>query len=132
MLFGNNYINFHNFGVAGTPVVVTGKFERRFRESDLRFNITNIRLLEDVRGKLINSIIIKLDTSTANDTIASMLADYVAADGDGSPRGSLNIRIFDLELRRAVTMTSKKQITINRSLVDMLNEENIEFKINSH
>ncbi len=132
MLFGNNYINFHNFGVAGTPVVVTGKFERRFRESDLRFNITNIRLLEDVRGKLINSIIIKLDTSTANDTIASMLADYVAADGDGSPRGSLNIRIFDPELRRAVTMTSKKQITINRSLVDMLNEENIEFKINSH
>ena len=30
MLFDENYINFHNYGVPGTPILISGRYERRY------------------------------------------------------------------------------------------------------
>jgi len=128
MLFGQTFINFHMFGVPGTPILIHGKFERRFANSDLRFNIGNIELLEKIKGTLVHSVTIKLDRSALTDTTLSLLSQHIKTGGDNM--GKLVLRVYDPEINRSLKLSSGLQIPITRSLVDMLESENIEFSIN--
>ena len=51
MLFGQTYIDFHNYGVPGTPILISGQFQRRFANSDIRFNIKTMQLLPGYEGQ---------------------------------------------------------------------------------
>ena len=79
MLFGQTYIDFHRYGVPGTPVLITGAWQRRYQGQDLRFNIKNIRLLNDVRGQLVHNITIDLRPENVNAVIKDLLKDSVEA-----------------------------------------------------
>ncbi|MDE6324701.1 MAG: DNA polymerase III subunit alpha, partial [Duncaniella sp.] len=127
-LFGQTYIDFHNYGIAGTPVLVTGQYQRRFANSDLRFNITNIRLLSDVKGKLIRSITIDLPKDKILRHIHDLIVEQVnSATAD---RGELAFRVFDPSINRSLKLSSGVRIPITRALVDALTEEEIQFYIN--
>ncbi|MDE5750694.1 MAG: DNA polymerase III subunit alpha, partial [Duncaniella sp.] len=52
-MFGQTFINFHNYGVPGTAILISGVYRRRFRDSPVEFEITNVRLLADVKGNLV-------------------------------------------------------------------------------
>jgi len=126
-LFGQQFFDFGRYGVPGTPILVRGKYQRRFKNSDLRFDIVDIRPLESVHGQLIKGITLRLNADTANATMASLLAENITSDGPDC--GALSIRIFDPKINRALTLTSKKRILINRRLIDMLNDMEIDFAI---
>ncbi|MDE7028330.1 MAG: DNA polymerase III subunit alpha, partial [Duncaniella freteri] len=87
MLFGQTYIDFHNYGIPGTPILIAGQYQRRFANSDLRFNIMNIQLLETVKGKLVKNITIELDVSKMNKFLMTLIDEKVK--GDGNPEGEL-------------------------------------------
>ena len=72
MLFGEDYINFHNFGVVGTPILITGQYGRRFKSSDLKFKIGNIRLLQTLKGTLIRGIVINIDAEDISECSMSI------------------------------------------------------------
>ncbi|MBD5202993.1 MAG: DNA polymerase III subunit alpha [Bacteroidales bacterium] len=126
-LFGQQYIDFHKFGVKGTPVLVTGKYQRRYANSDLNFNITNIRLLEDVKGTLVHDITIDLPTDKLTRHLCDLLAGHLEP---GRPGGELSFRMFDPKINRSFTMQAGVRIPITRSLVDTLMQEDIAFAIN--
>ncbi len=128
-LFGQTYIDFHNYGIAGTPVLVTGQYQRRFANSDLRFNITNIRLLSDVKGKLIRSITIDLPKDKISRHIHDLIVEQVNS-GATVDRGELAFRVFDPSINRSLKLSSGVRIPITRALVDALVEEDIQFYIN--
>ncbi len=44
-LFGRQFSEFNGYGVPGSQILVVGKFQRRFANGDLRFNISRIGLL---------------------------------------------------------------------------------------
>ena len=50
-LFGQKYIDFSNYGKPGTPILVSGRFERRYN-GEISFEVLRIRLLNDVKGNL--------------------------------------------------------------------------------
>lgn len=128
MLFGQTYIDFHNYGVPGTPILITGQYQRRFANSDLRFNITNIRLLDDVKGKLVRNITIDLPTDKVSLHIKELLEEQL---NSATPQdGELAFRIFDPSINRSLHLSSSRRIPITRSLVDALKEEDVNFTIN--
>jgi len=128
MMFGQTYINFHIFGVPGTPILIQGKFERRFQNSDLRFNIYNIRLLSEVKGQLVSNVTIELSKENLTDATLSLLKNHIETGGE--TMGQLYLRVYDPELNRSLRFASSVRIPLNRALVDMLDDENINFELN--
>ncbi len=127
MMFGQDYINFHNFGVAGTPVIISGIYGKRFQSGELRFQIKNIQLLSNLKGKLIRGITINLDSHEITDAVYGLLAEHMSSTKDDL--GSLAFRIKDSETGRTLLLDSPMRIPINKDLVEKLDDMNIEFKI---
>lgn len=128
MMFGQTYINFHNFGVPGTPVLITGKYERRFQNSDLRFNILSIRLLSQPHESPVKSITIDVTPDKLTSNFSEILNEYT--ESNSKNLGALAFNIFEPSLNRSIRMTSARQIPITRRLVDMLESEGINFRVN--
>jgi DNA polymerase III, alpha subunit len=127
MLFGNDYIKFHNFGVVGTPILISGTYGKRFQSSDLRFQIGNIRLLNDIKGSLIRGITLTLDARDVNDAIHGLLSEHISSSKENM--GSLAFRIKDSELGRTILLNSPIRIPINKDLMEKLEEMEIEFNV---
>lgn len=127
MLFGQQYIDFAKYGQPGTPILVTGKYQKRYKNSELKFNIINIRLLQDVKGQLINGITIKLRKDQINQTVHDILNEHIKSTTEG--RGALNFNIFDPEINRTVKLSSSIKIPLNRELVEKLDSMSIEYTI---
>ena len=128
MLFEENYIKFHNYGVPGTPILISGRYERRFANSDLRFNIHNITLLNNVKGQLVRSITIDLPSEKVTQHIKELIEDEIRSDANA--KGELSFRIFDPTINRSLHLSSTRRIPISRKLVETLTEEDISFSIN--
>ncbi len=127
MLFGQDFIKFANFGKIGTPIYVTGVYAKGYN-NELRFKINDIKLLSEIKGHLINSITITLDKTDINDGLINALLDH-SSDSTTS-RGTLNFKLFDNEANRAILMSSDVRIPLNRKLVTLLDDFNLEYKFN--
>lgn len=129
MLFGQTYIDFHKYGVAGTPILITGAWQRRFATQEPRFNIKNVMLLNEVKGSLIHSITIDLYPDRLNENMAKVLRDFT--ESPSATAGDLFVKVIDPELNRSLKLTSSLKVDIDRRLIKALEEEEIEFSINS-
>lgn len=128
MLFGKDFINFSPFGIPDTSIIIRGKYGRRFANSDLRFQITNISLLEDIKGKLVSGITLSLNADNINEAFHSMIKTFIASQDDGSPV-DLNFHIHDSSLNRTVKLSSNKKIPVSRKLLNSLEDMNIDFEV---
>ena len=130
MLFGQTFIDFHNYGVPGTPIIISGKYQRRFANSDLRFNILNVRLLDQVKGKLVRGITIDLPTDRISENVRQLLSDSLTQPGEGAETGGeLSFRIFDPQINRSIHLRSPRRIPITRALIESLQQEDVSFSI---
>ncbi len=125
MLFGQQYIDFSRYGHPGTPILVTGKYQKRYKSEELRFNITNIRLLQDVKGQLLSGITIKLNTQMVNENLMNVLDEHINSSTEN--RHSLTFIIYDPEINRSIKLASTKTIPLNRELTTKLESMDIEF-----
>ncbi len=127
MLFGKQFIDFGRYGVVGTPVLVTGRWAKKYNSDDLRFNVVNMRLLEEVKGSLVSGITIKIDTAANNDMLASLLQDSIKnTTKDGA---NLNFRIFDPGINRSVSLTSGYKIGVDRHLLQSLDDIEVAYDV---
>ena len=143
-LFGDNYYKFSQFGIPGTPVFVTCEYCRRFRTSDISFEVKNIQLLDHVKGKLIKAITIGISIDDATTQFQSLLADHLVdpakddrkkVDTENTPDGAsavrLNMRVYDPHLNRHVMLTSSRRIILSRKLIELLEEKELDYVIES-
>lgn len=127
-LFGQNFIEFHKFGVEGLPLVITGKFQTRRGQTAPEFSVTHIDMLDNVKAQMVNSITIDLDHEQVNKAFHDLLAEHINAYPEGR-RGSLSLRIFDPHVNRRIRFNAGVRIPINRPLTEMLQDMNMEFHI---
>lgn len=128
MLFGQDYIDYHNYGVAGTPVLIRGQFVKRFQSSDIKFKISSVRLLAELKGKVVEGISIHVDSDTLTDALHGVLAEH--ATSSTQELGSLNFVVRDTKSGRNVRLTSGLRIPVNKDLVEKLQNLDINFTIN--
>ena len=91
--------------------------------------ITNIRLLADVRGSLVRGITIDLPTDRITPHLRSLLADRMAEVNEPDKGGELAFRIFDPTINRSLHLSASRRIPVDRKLVEALAEEDITFSI---
>ncbi|MCM1309487.1 MAG: DNA polymerase III subunit alpha [Bacteroides sp.] len=126
-LFGQTYSQFNGYCTNGQFIRVIGKYQRRFREGELRFNIVSIARLDDLKNKVVKGIAIRVTTDRLNDTLVGLLKDH-SHNYKENP-GELHFTVYDPKLNRAVNLAAQRTIPINKDLVDMLDSENIDYKI---
>ncbi|MDE6309902.1 MAG: hypothetical protein K2L81_06895, partial [Muribaculaceae bacterium] len=126
-LFGNDYINFANYGKPGTPILVTGKFSRRFAKSEVQFNITSIALLESVRGKMLKGVVVNLPVDKINNQTLDLIDEHCKSSTQNC--GTLSFRVYDPKINRTVELPSNVFVPINRQLVTMLEDLDLSFNV---
>lgn len=127
MLFGQDYINFGNFGKPGTPLYITGKYTKNYR-NEMRFRLTGMKLLEDMKGHLVHSITIIMTKNDVTETFNELIKEHISSST--ADRGALYLRIHDPEANRSVTLASSLKIPINRNLLKVLDDMNLEYVFN--
>ena len=127
MLFGQDYIDYHNYGVAGTPILIRGTYCRRFQNSDVKFKITSIRLLQELKGNVVDGVIINVGTDSLTEALHGVLVEH--AKSTDQDLGALNFSVRDPQSGRHVKLTSSLRIPINKDLVERLENLEIDFTI---
>jgi DNA polymerase-3 subunit alpha len=128
-LFGENVFAFGRYGIPMTPVLVTCKWRRRFQNSELSFDVVNIRPLAELKGKLIKGITVNMTTENARTEVLDLIKDQINSSKDDL--GSLYLRIFDPEINRSIKLTAAKRIPINRNLINLLKDMDIDFSVDA-
>ena len=127
-LFGQDFIDYGKFGIAGTPVLIRGRYGRRFANSDIRFQITGMSLLEQSKGHLIDGITISVNAEMLNENLHGVLNDLIKSSLEN--RANLFFRIKDSELNRSLKLAAGVKIPINRHLINTLEDMELDFEIN--
>ncbi len=136
-LFGDDVFKLGQYCVPMTPVMVTCRFQRRFRDSDIELKPVNIQLLSNVKGHLIKGITLDVTPDAMNDALLSILKEQMEpkmrnASDDGAPQdsvGFLSFRVYDPAISRSVSLTSSLRIPINRHLLDSLRDLEIPYSV---
>ncbi len=128
MLFGRDFTDFHNFGVATTPIYIKGVYARRFQNNDLRFNIKSIHLLEEMKGKLIHGIRITVPLNSLNETLTGVLLEHINTSTDVH-KDSLTIRVIDPVTNRLISLDSQIKLPVNKELIEKLEDLEVEFAL---
>ncbi|MEG1916727.1 MAG: DNA polymerase III subunit alpha [Muribaculaceae bacterium] len=127
-LFGQNYVNYANYGEIGLPILVHGTYQKNKYNDRIDLNINKIELLDNVKGKLIHSITINLYDTEVSATIHTLLKDFMTDSTEN--RGELFFCLKDEEMKRSVKLKSRFKMPISRNLVNFLTEQEISFEIN--
>ena len=126
MLFGNKFVDYQKYGVPGFAIVVRGAYEKGFGDA-VRFNVKSIDLLENLKGKMLNNIVITLRDDELNHV--DFLKKNLGSDGDN--RCDLYFRMKDQVSGNYVMLRSKRLISVDKRLMEALREAEIEFKVNA-
>ncbi len=126
-LFGQDYIDYGKFGIKGTPIIIRGRYGRRFANSDIRFQIASITLLEQQKGKLVSGITLNLDTEQINENLHGVLNDIMKSSTDN--RTPLYLRIHDHDLNRSIRLSTAVKMPVTRHSLTTLEEMAIDFDI---
>ncbi|MCM1452442.1 MAG: DNA polymerase III subunit alpha [Clostridium sp.] len=126
-LFGKQLLQFGQFGVPGTAVMVLAQYQKRYNSEEISLNIKEISLLEDYKGRLVGGITVNARIDQVNDALKNILIDH--KNSSKKSLGSLNLRIFDPAINRTVNLRSSQLIPVNRDLVDILEKLEIDFSV---
>jgi DNA polymerase-3 subunit alpha len=128
MLFGNKFVDYKKFGELGFAIVVTGAYEKGYRDTDpVRFNVHSIDLLENLKGKMVKNLVITLQDKDLNNV--DFLKQYLGVKGDNCC--DLYFRMKDHESGNYVLLRSRKPIAVDKRLMDSLRETGVKFKVNA-
>ena len=126
MLFGNKFVDYQKYGVAGLAIVVRGAYERGYGDN-VRFNVRSIDLLENLKGTMVKNLVITLNDDDL--TLVDFLKPYINVKGDN--QCDLYFRLKDTLSGHYVMLRSKKRISVSKHLMDDLNEAGIRYKVNA-
>lgn len=126
-LFGQDYIDYGKFGIKGTPIIIRGRYAKRFANSDVRFQIASITLLEQQKGKLVAGITLNLDTEQVNENLHGVLNDLITSSTDN--RIPLFLRIHDHDMNRSIRLSTAVKIPVTRHSLSALEDMAIDFDI---
>ena len=90
-LMGNDYVNFHKFGVPNLYIYIRGRVEPRFRDSDaLTVKIGTIELLPDVNDRIIESLTVVLPSESVDRAMVDVLQENLPNSSEVRPNSISN------------------------------------------
>ncbi len=129
-LFGDDYINYSKFCKLGMYLLINASIQpRQWNPNELDFKISNIRLLQNEKDKLIEKINISLSIHQLNEQTINELSTLIKKNPGNT---LLYFKIIDGEHNLSLNLFSKNvRLNVTRDLVDFLSaNDNIDFMIN--
>ena len=128
--YDRDWIEKKNFFVPGMLLFMRGRCQpKRWNKDEYEIFITKIELLPDIKDSIIEKLTITLPISSINEDFIAELTDEI----DRNPGNTeLYIQVYDDDHENNVMLRSKKKkISVQRRLVDYLNENpSLNYKIN--
>ena len=143
VVFGKQLLEYEKYGKPGIPLMVRASY-RRNKNGDLRMNIGSVELLDDVKGKLIKGITLRLQRDQLNGELRDVLDELIHGnERKNSPRhnnpitvkeaaavqGLLNVNVYDPTSNRIIRLTSRHSIPLSRKMMETLEDLEIEKEI---
>ena len=126
MLFGRNFVDFRNFGIPGEAIMVRGVYNKSPYNDRINFDIKEIKLMDDVKGKLVNRIRITVD----DDQLSSLSQLKLCMNDSTTNRCDVYFRIHDKAIDRVVDLKSRFKMPLNKDVIDTLNDMEINYEVN--
>ena len=125
MIFDKVFTEYRNYCIPGTAIAVRCKYEMSYYGNKVALRLNNIAFLKDLKGKMVQSIIISLNEKQLQ--FGSLLHEQLKAKAD--TKCDLVFRIHDLETNRYVDMKSKFKIPLTREFIEQLDDLGIKYKV---
>lgn len=128
-LFGNDYIEYSKYCRPGMYLLIKGQFQpRRYNENEIDFKIASIEQLPDVKDSIIEKITINIPLHSLQEDIVAELSSLIKNNPGNT---ALYFRIEDTEKNMYIVLNAENQkFSISRNLVNYLESEAINFRIN--
>lgn len=137
-LFGKDYYTYAPYCEVGTKLLIRGSYGRRFNSNELRFNISSIQPLDDVKGKLCTGLTLRVAPEQLDQSLHDVISQAIQTGGQrteetvDSACGTLTVKLLEPRSRRWLTMTSQQRIHLTRALADALRDMEIEFSVDTN
>ncbi len=128
VLFGRNIYEYGHLCQPGTPVFVTGTYSKgRFGGDEVRFRLDSVRLLDDIKGTMVDGVVLKVADDMLTPQFAGILND-IAGHSQENP-GTLSFDIFSPRYNRHITMRSNRRIPLTRATLQALENNDIDYEV---
>lgn len=129
-LFKDKLLTYRNYGVAGTPIIVKGVYQKRKFNDTIDFNILGMDLLEKVKGTMINSITINMHSEQLNESSVHPISSFMTSSTQN--RSDLFFNIHDESSNKSVLLHSRNKIPVTKEFIEYLKDQEFEFEINKN
>ena len=128
-LFGKNHMQHKDKFKVGEAVLIQISINPgRFDPSRTDLQIEEVSPLDAQIGKVANTLMIQLDHKLHNKEFFDIIKDY---DSTTRP-GDLYISVLNQEINQSVWLKSRKKISIDRNLLDILTNFGVKFAVRTH
>ncbi len=132
ILFEENIRNFGHLMTEGQAVLIQGAY-RALRSGDIRFSISRVVPLDEIKGKMLQSITLSLAVGECDKHLLETIHEAIITD-ETQPLGNaqslaLRFQVYDPEINRAVVLTSGHRVKVDRKFIELLKEKDIRFTI---
>jgi DNA polymerase-3 subunit alpha len=127
--FSEDYAKFKGFFEIGSMLMITGKCERSFYKPDeIRFSLTKVIFLADVKEKLLKHVTIKIPVENVNSKLIQELQEHLEQTDKGV---NLKINLIDESNKIGIRLTPKKmKVEFNNELIKKLDSMGLEYEVN--
>ncbi len=128
MIFGKNFENYKNRLQPGDAVYMKVNINPgRFNPERLDVNIEEIQSLDNIKGKMANTITIYLDDKFSSEDFFSKLIEFKP---DERP-GDLFINIYNTETNQVISIHSRKKFPVSKDVVSFFEEWGVKYKVST-
>ncbi len=132
-LYDRDFLDYGKFGQVGLAIIIQGAFVKPYDR--VRFRISSIKMLSEMKGKMVRNIIIDLPDSEFEKM--NVLKDHVENPGkitrkhEEATRGlcDLFFNVVDTQTQRHVQLRAKGKIRFDKKVIDNLKERNYNFTV---
>lgn len=123
------FSQFANFGVPNMAVYVRGTYGQR-RDGTFYFKIEKIGYLNDLRGKLIRGITLKLEKEQINQAVYDLLQEAVNTPREENVSvGALSLKMFEPSVGRYLKFDSPLHLPLTRATLEGFEGMDVDFSI---
>jgi DNA polymerase-3 subunit alpha len=127
-LFGRNHVNFRDKFHEGEAIFVALSYTpSRYQPDRTDMNIVKIEPLENIKGKIANSLTIFLDVDYNNEELFKKINECT---GD-KRRGELYLELIDRKTRQSVKIHSRRHYDIDIDMIELLEANGVKFKVST-
>ena len=127
-LFGRNHVNFRDKFHEGEAIFIALSYTpSRYQPDRTDMNIVKIEPLENIKGKIANSLTIFLDVDYNNEELFKKINECTG----NKRKGELYLELIDRKTRQSVKIHSRRHYDIDIDMIELLEANGVKFKVST-